>query len=220
MRDLQELLDAKEWLSLNAKLQNKKNKLRADLKGKGVIKKDAENKFDRYTYLSESGYKELATELLAKNGLDLSYTELEYIHGEGSEKQNNCREVKLEFCLSDIDTGFYELTIVTGEALDKGDKAGYKAYTGAMKYYLANTFLVATGDDAERESPSEKIKDTPRVNDTTKSVRLLTELQKKRILTLAGEERLNAKLSQLGLSSIDAMTVNQASDFIKEINNK
>ena len=37
--------------------------------------------------------------------------------------------------------------------LDKGDKAGYKANTGAIKYYLANTFMVATGDDPETETP-------------------------------------------------------------------
>ena len=64
---------------------------------------------------------------------------------------------KLVFRLFDTDTGFYEETTITGEGMDKGDKAGYKAYTGALKYYLANTFMVATGDDPEKDSPEEKI---------------------------------------------------------------
>lgn len=64
---------------------------------------------------------------------------------------------KLKITLFDIDTGFGEDTVITGEGIDKGDKAGYKAYTGALKYYLANTFMVATGDDPEKESPSNRM---------------------------------------------------------------
>jgi hypothetical protein len=75
---------------------------------------------------------------------------------EGTEKQSNGRIVKDRFILTDIETGFSESGSISGEGLDKGDKAGYKAHTGAMKYYLANTFLVATGDDAEKESPESK----------------------------------------------------------------
>ena len=44
-------------------------------------------------------------------------------------------------------------TIIYGEGIDKGDKALYKAYTGAIKYYLANTFLIATGNEPENDGP-------------------------------------------------------------------
>ena len=53
----------KEWLELNAKLQQKKNLLRKSLKAKGVLKKGATNTFDKYSYFSEAQYKELFTEL-------------------------------------------------------------------------------------------------------------------------------------------------------------
>lgn len=149
-----EKLEIKEWLNLNAKLQQKKNNLRKLLNEKGILKKEGNNKFDNYKYFAEAQYKELFTELFSKCNLELKFTEIEYTTFTGSEKQANGRMPKLEFTLLDCETGFYENTVITGEGIDKGDKAGYKAYTGALKYYLANTFMVATGDDPETESPS------------------------------------------------------------------
>ena len=70
----------KENLELNAKLQQKKNKLRKALKEKGVLKNKGENKYDKYQYFSESQYKELFTELFSDNGLELSFNEIDYMH--------------------------------------------------------------------------------------------------------------------------------------------
>jgi hypothetical protein len=51
----------------------------------------------------------------------------------------------------DVDTA-EEITVkVAGEGLDAGDKAPYKAMTGALKYALLQSFLLATGDDPEDE---------------------------------------------------------------------
>lgn len=138
---------------LNAKLQAKKNLLRKALFKKGVVARDRTNEFDRYKYFSEAGYKKLFTELFSNAGLELttSIDEVERFTVEG--KQNNGRQVKVLFTLSDVETGFAETSTFYGEGFDKGDKGLYKAYTGALKYYLANTFMVATGDDPEVESP-------------------------------------------------------------------
>ncbi len=152
-----ERLEVKEWLELNAKLQAKKNAVRSALKEKGVLKRDGTNAFDKYKYFSEAQYKTLFTELFSINKLELKFTELEYGTFIGSEKQSNGRLPKLEFSLIDVETGFYETSIITGEGMDKGDKAGYKAYTGALKYYLADTFMVATGDDPEKDSPDDNV---------------------------------------------------------------
>lgn len=146
-------LEPAEWLKLNAKLQQKKSKLRQELSERGVLKREGNNTFDKYKYFSEAQYKELFTELLPKYGLELNFNEVEYTMFTVEGKQPNGRMPKLEFYLYDIDTGFYEITTITGEGIDKGDKAGYKAYTGALKYFLADKFMVATGDDPERESP-------------------------------------------------------------------
>lgn len=152
-----ETLTMKEYLELNAKLQQKKNTLRKALKEKGVLQKGGQNDYDHYKYFSEAQYKELFTELFSEHGLELKFTELEYQTFEGTDKQANGRMPKLEFSLIDIETGFSEETVITGEGIDKGDKAGYKAYTGALKYFLANTFMVATGDDPEKDSPDSKM---------------------------------------------------------------
>ena len=152
-----EKLDVKEWLQLNAQLQQKKNALRKALKGMGILKKGATNEYDHYDYFSEAQYKDLFTGLFSDYGLELKFDEVEYLTFEGTEKQANGRMPRLEFTLFDIETGFFETTVITGEGIDKGDKAGYKAYTGALKYYLANTFMVATGDDPERESPDNRM---------------------------------------------------------------
>jgi hypothetical protein len=43
-----------------------------------------------------------------------------------------------------------------GEGQDAGDKAVYKAMTGALKYCLLKTFLIPTGDDPERDETPAK----------------------------------------------------------------
>lgn len=159
MKDLIEVLEVNDWLKLNAQLQQKKNALRTELEAQGIQKKDKKNEFDHYAYFSEAGYKELFTKLFSKFRLELTSSEIgNTIFETGNEKQPTGRQVNVQFVLTDIDTGFYEIATYSGEGIDKGDKAIYKAYTGAIKYYLANTFMVATGDDPETESPEAKPK--------------------------------------------------------------
>ena len=198
-----ETLDAKEWLALNAKLQKKKNALRKALKEKGVLKKGGTNTFDRYSYFSEAQYKELFTELFSDAGLELSFNEVEYNTFTGSEKQANGRMPRLTFILTDVDTGFYEETTITGEGIDKGDKAGYKAYTGALKYYLANTFMVATGDDPEKESPIHTMNDKQEKKATDKQLELMRKIAEEQ-----GKE--------LDLEVVKNWSMKQASDFISK----
>lgn len=207
-----EKLEIKEWLELNAKLQQKKNNLRKTLKEKGVLKKGATNDFDKYNYFSEAQYKELFTELFSTNGLELTPNELEYSMFEGTEKQANGRNVKIEFTLTDIDTGFYETSIVTGEGIDKGDKAGYKADTGALKYYLANTFMVATGDDPEKESPDNKMNNKVEKKATPKQIEILNKYY--------NGENLDKLLEVNKLEKLEDITMTKASELIGSLMRK
>ena len=202
-------LEPKIWLELNAKLQAKKNALRKDLKSKGILKKGGQNDFDHYSYFSEAQYKELFTELFSKNNLELKFSELDYGTFEGTGKQCNGRLTKLEFTLYDVETGFFETTVITGEGMDKGDKAGYKAYTGAVKYYLADTFLVATGDDAEKESPSE--------NMNTKSERKASPKQIELLLKYYTGENLEKLLKANSISKIEDLPMTTASNIISKL---
>ena len=202
-------LEPKTWLELNAKLQKKKNALRKDLKSKGILKKGGQNDYDHYSYFSEAQYKELFTELFSKNNLELKFSELEYNTFEGSGKNCNGRMTRLEFTLIDVETGFFETTVITGEGMDKGDKAGYKAYTGAVKYYLADTFLVATGDDAEKESPEE--------NMNTKTERKASPKQIELLQKYYTGENLEKLLQVNNISKIEDLPMQKASDIISKL---
>ena len=202
-------LEPKTWMELNAKLQAKKNALRKDLKSKGILKKGGQNDYDHYSYFSEAQYKELFTELFSKNNLELKFSELEYNTFEGSGKNCNGRMTRIEFTLIDVETGFFETTIITGEGMDKGDKAGYKAYTGAVKYYLADTFLVATGDDAEKESPEE--------NMNTKTERKASPKQIELLQKYYTGENLEKLLQVNSISKIEDLPMQKASDIISKL---
>jgi hypothetical protein len=202
-------LETKEWLELNAKLQQKKNNLRKLLKEKGILKKGAVNTFDRYSYFSEAQYKQLFTELFSECGLELKFSEISYDTFTGSEKQSNGRMPRLEFELMDIETGFGETTVITGEGIDKGDKAGYKAYTGALKYFLANTFMVATGDDAEKDSPN--------VTMNNKSERKATPKQVEFLASKYEDENLDKLLKANNITKLEDLSMTKASALISKI---
>ena len=199
-------------------MQKKKNALRKDLKEKGVLKKGSKNTYDNYNYFSEAQYKELFTELFSKNGLELKFNELEYGTFENtSEKQPNGRCPKLEFTLFDIDTGFGETTTITSEGIDKGDKAGYKAYTGALKYFLADTFMVATGDDPETESlevKQNKKNPVKKANGKTATPKQIEILSKK----YTGDN-LTKLLDANGIESLEELPLEKASQLIEKIYN-
>lgn len=199
----------KNELANNAKLQQKKNVLRKMLREKGVLKREGRNTYDKYSYFSEAQYKELFTELLSECGLELKFTEIDYTTFEGSEKQANGRAVKLQFTLFDIDTGFGEDTVITGEGIDKGDKATYKAYTGAIKYFLANTFLVATGDDPEKDSPDAKVK-----------AQVASAYQVEKLKGYYTGENMKKLLSANGLERIEDISLTKASELIKKLEGK
>lgn len=141
-----------EETSNNAqKLQKKKNALRRELNKKGILKESGNNAYDHYSYFSEAQYKKLATELFSCHLLEHKFDVLDVEDIVGTNGQPNGRRVKILFELYDVETGYCEKTTVYGEGIDKGDKALYKAFTGALKSYLANTFLIATGNEPEND---------------------------------------------------------------------
>lgn len=198
-----------DWMKYNAGLQKKKNELRKDLKERGILQKGGENKFDHYSYFSEAQYKALFTELFSAHGLEMKFTELEYSTFEGSEKQANGRMPKILFTLFDIETGFFEETAITGEGIDKGDKAGYKAYTGALKYFLANTFMVATGDDSQSESPEQTMNKKNERKATPKQIAILMQ-------SYTGDN-LTTLLQRNGITRIEDLPMAKASELIGKL---
>ena len=196
---------------LISKLQKKKNKLRKALKEKGILPKGAHNDYDDYEYFSEAQYKELFTELFSEYGIELSINEVDYGTFEGTAKQPFGRIVTLACTLVDIDTGYGETSRHTGEGLDRGDKAGYKATTGAIKKFLSSTFLVATKDDPEREDPKVTPKKVPVVKSGT-----ITEGQLKLLKSLFkdNKQELKALMNPFKKKLIEELNIEEASIII------
>ena len=67
------------------------------------------------------------------------------------EKYDHLTEIRTLHTFVDGDTGETFVVHGLGQGVDAGDKGGYKALTGAMKYFLLKNFLVPTGDDPERD---------------------------------------------------------------------
>lgn len=202
-------LPIEKQLELNAKLQAKKQALRLKL-AETNVQKDKSNDFDGYSYLSEAGYKKLFSELFPAFGLELTASngDVEKIQT-GHGRMPNGLLVDWMFILTDTETGFYEESCVTAEGWDKGDKAIYKAHTGALKYYLANTFMVAAGDDAEKDSE-------PFVPE----VQWATKEQIEYLNSIYTGQSKNAVLQKLQINAFDQLSADKAEWLINQCRQK
>ena len=207
------ITSSNENKDLISKLQIKKNKLRKDLMEKGILVKGATNDYDNYEYFSEAQYKELFTELFCSNGLEFDSSELNVQSTNGTDKQPFGIFATLEYTITDIDTGYSIKSIHSGIAIDKGDKAIYKAKTGALKSFLASTFLVATKDDPEREDKTIKKSDKKSTN-----VGTITDGQKSLLKSLFKDNPVELKkiLATLKKKNIIELNVDEASKIISE----
>ena len=201
-------------------LQKKKNAVRKELHERGILPKGAHNDYDNYDYFSEAQYKELFTELFSKHGIEIMIDEADYGTFDGTDKQPFGRVVTLACTLIDIDTGYAETSRHTGEGLDRGDKAGYKATTGAIKKFLSSTFLVATKDDPEREDDKTANKKTysRTTNRTTKlPTNCITRGQLAMIKSLFkdSKEELKEMMAPYNKKKIEELTLEEASQIIE-----
>lgn len=76
-------------------------------------------------------------------------------------KTNNDKSMTLcswfgAFDFTDAETGEVVTVKAFGQGSDSGDKAGYKAITGATKSIIVQMFLIPTGDDPENEGKAGK----------------------------------------------------------------
>lgn len=120
----------------------------------GKIPKSGRNEFHGYDYVVEDDLTEQIRPMLADEGISLIFAAEEIV------LEDNCiAHVRCTFTLG-CDIGEPITTTVWGAGRDadrngkRGDKAVYKAMTGATKYFLYKTFLVSTGDDVEIEPPA------------------------------------------------------------------
>jgi len=73
----------------------------------------------------------------------------------------NSARVHGEFTFTHAPTETNIVVRAIGEGMDTGDKAIYKAMTGAFKYALRQTFVIETGDDPDKERLEETKETAP-----------------------------------------------------------
>ena len=119
-----------------------------------IIAKDGNNQAQNFKYATHTSLISALKPLLAEQGLVLHSTcvgsKTQIIEKPDGRKQF-LSEVQMLYHLIDIETGEYDESTFFGQALDTGDKAIYKAYTGPLKYYILQNLLIATGDAKDNE---------------------------------------------------------------------
>ena len=172
-----------DWLELNIKLQQKKNALRKSLHKRGMF---------QHKESVENDHRELFTELLLKNKLEVRFSEIECF------MQSNVRVLKVECSLFDIETGFYEITII----MDDG--------SGVLNHYLANMFMLKTGSEADSSQ---------KVNKSSRGERA-TPKQVDALKVVYRGDRLKKLLEANNLERLEDISMSKASELIKKIKEK
>lgn len=127
-------------------------KLAAVMAAVESVPKNGRNDFHRYDYATEADIGRAVRKTMASLGVMLipSADRLEWreIETKGGGKER-IATLHVNYTVTD---GIEERHFtVVGEGQDRGDKAVYKAMTGAGKYALMKLFLIPTGDDPEHE---------------------------------------------------------------------
>ncbi|WP_158629021.1 ERF family protein [Corallococcus sp. AB030] len=116
------------------------------------VPKSGRNDFHRYDYATEADIVSAVRKAMADRALMLipSVVKTEWREVERNKGgKDRIATLTVRFTLTDGDSGEERSFEVLGEGQDQGDKATYKALTGAVKYALLKLFLIPTGDDPE-----------------------------------------------------------------------
>ena len=113
------------------------------------VAKNGYNEYHKYPYVLESDLLDVLGPRLAEANIMI------WPHVDEYKKLGDVTFLMVTFKFEDGDSGETREVRIAGEGQDKGDKGVYKALTGATKYMLMKTFLVATGDDPEDEQGGE-----------------------------------------------------------------
>lgn len=119
----------------------------------GYVQKRGRNERFNYNYVTAADIAGSVGDILAELGVVVipSLEEISYEPAAGRGEATRMARVIMAYTFADADTGEEVVATAAGQGLDAGDKAPYKAMTGALKYALLQLFLLATGDDPEDE---------------------------------------------------------------------
>lgn len=118
------------------------------------VPKNGSNNFHNYKYATEADIVAAVRKEMASRRLimipSVVNTEWSKVARRQGGEDRLCT-LTMRFTIHDGDSGEEMSFNMVGEGQDPGDKAVYKAETGATKYALLKLFLIPTGDDPEHE---------------------------------------------------------------------
>ena len=142
----------------------------------GYIRRRGHNERHNYSYVMAADLAGAVGDILAELGV-VVIPQLQSISTETPRSSNErIARIVMNYRFVDARSG-EELTVrVAGEGADTGDKAPYKAMTGALKYALLQSFLLASGDAPEDERGDMRGAPSPEHPITPEQVRELETL--------------------------------------------
>jgi hypothetical protein len=146
--------DAANGASPEAPVQlNLRQKLAEVRRRIGYVQKRGRNERFNYSYVTAADIAGSVGDILSELGVIVipSLEEISYESAAGRGEARLMARVIMAYTFADVDSDEEVIATAAGQGLDAGDKAPYKAMTGALKYALLQTFLLATGDDPEDE---------------------------------------------------------------------
>lgn len=125
----------------------------------GYVEKRGYNDFHKYRYVTEADLVDAVREKLAARNVMVipsltGIDERAVTNAKG--KASTITTAKVAFTFCDGDTGQTHVAEWAGAGDDPADKGLYKAYTGAVKYFLMKSFLIPTGDDPEADAGTDE----------------------------------------------------------------
>lgn len=152
----------------------------------GRVPKTGWNSFHKYAYATEGDVSEGLRHELGIRNVSLKVAvdkwERQDHPATSSGRVQWLWIVYMTFTLTDGDTGqAHVVENWPGIGIDSDDKGIYKAMTGAQKYWMMKTFMVATGDDPEdvnrdeRERAQGKSQPQPRPQERQRSARPISQ---------------------------------------------
>ena len=122
------------------------------------VEKRGRNEFQNYDYVKAADIARAVRTELAKRGVIMlqSIVDKRFYEVPAREGVMQATDLHIQFTFYDGETGEKLTTDGYGSGTDKGDKASYKAQTGALKYALRHAFLIPDESDPEADASVDK----------------------------------------------------------------
>jgi hypothetical protein len=183
----------------------------------GYVQKRGHNERFNYSYVTAADIAGSVGDILSELGVVVipKLEEISYESAASRGEATRMARVVMAYTFADVDSGEEVIAKVAGQGLDPGDKAPYKAMTGALKYALLQSFLLATGDDPEDERADAR-------STGTNPERLISADQVRELQSLIDETgtELERVLAYYKVASLEEMTETDYRRALEVLNRK